>query len=98
MLNFLVKDKYGDVDGESDESTDESEDDDAIVCRLKNYFKLISKLLLIFNIQKELTKDVEIEFFKALSLVKSKDTKIYDKEKCKFFENMSEQTRPSEFY
>ena len=33
---------------------------------------------------------MEIEFFKTLSLVKSKDTKIYDKEKCKFFENMSE--------
>ena len=30
-----------------------------------------------------------MEFFKALSLVKSKDSKIYDKEKCKFFENMS---------
>ena len=29
-----------------------------------------------------------MEFFKALSLVKSKDSKIYDKEKCKFFENM----------
>ena len=35
-----------------------------------------------------MTKDVEIEFFKALSLIKSKDAKIYDKENCKFFENM----------
>jgi len=51
----------------SDESTSESEDEDA----------------------QELTKDVELEFFKALSLLKSKDSRIYDKEKTKFFENMT---------
>lgn len=36
----------------------------------------------------ELTKDVELEFFRALSLLKSKDQKIYDKENTKFFEGM----------
>lgn len=36
----------------------------------------------------ELTKDVELEFFRALSLLKSKDKKIYDKENTKFFEAM----------
>ena len=36
----------------------------------------------------EVTKDVEIEFFKALSMLKSKNQKIYDKENTKFFENM----------
>lgn len=46
--------------------------------------------------RKELTNDVEIEFFKALSLVKSKDSKIYDKEKCKFFENMLDPSKPTE--
>lgn len=62
-----MKDKYGDVGiNDSDESTSESEDEDA----------------------QELTKDVELEFFRTLSLLKSKDKKIYDKEKTKFFENM----------
>ena len=31
---------------------------------------------------------MELEFFKALSLLKSKDKKIYDKENTKFFEGM----------
>jgi protein KRI1 len=35
---------------------------------------------------REMTEEVEKEFFKALSLVKSRDPKIYDKEKCRFFE------------
>ncbi|RMZ93546.1 KRI1 -like protein, partial [Brachionus plicatilis] len=35
---------------------------------------------------RELTDDVEKEFLKALSLVKSRDPKIYDKEQCKFFD------------
>ena len=62
-----MKDKYGDVGiNDSDESTSESEDEDA----------------------QELTKDVELEFFRTLSLLKSKDDKIYDKEKTRFFENM----------
>jgi protein KRI1 len=33
---------------------------------------------------------VELEFFRALSLLKSKDSRIYDKEKTKFFENMAQ--------
>ena len=64
-----MKDRYGDVglnENSEDDSTSESEDEDA----------------------QELTKDVELEFFKALSMLKSKDTQIYDKEKTKFFENM----------
>jgi protein KRI1 len=65
-----VKDRYGDVGlgDASDESTSESEDENA----------------------QELTKDVELEFFRALSLLKSKDSRIYDKEKTKFFENMAQ--------
>jgi protein KRI1 len=35
-----------------------------------------------------LTEDVEKEFFKALSMVKSKDSKIYNKDECKFFDNI----------
>ena len=35
-----------------------------------------------------MTEDVEKEFFKALSMVKSKDSKIYNKDECKFFDNI----------
>ena len=55
------------MDDRSDDSTSESEDEDA----------------------QELTRDVELEFFKTLSMLKSKDIKIYDKENTKFFENMA---------
>ena len=47
--------------------------------------------LIVIKYKKELTENVEKEFFKALSLLKSKDQKIYDKENCKFFENMSQE-------
>lgn len=40
---------------------------------------------------KELNDNVEKEFFKALSLVKSRDALIYDKEKCRFFDNLEDQ-------
>ncbi len=33
-----------------------------------------------------MTQEVEKEFFKALSMVKSRDKIIYDKEHCKFFD------------
>ncbi len=42
---------------------------------------------------KKLTKDVEIEFFKALSMVKSKDSKIYDKEHCRFFDKIKKENQ-----
>lgn len=59
---------------DSDESTSESEDEEA----------------------KELNENVEKEFFKALSLVKSRDARIYDKEKCRFFETPTTSSKANE--
>jgi len=44
----------------------------------------------------ELTKDVELEFFRALALLKSKDRRIYDKEKTRFFEGMARKEESGE--
>lgn len=44
---------------------------------------------------KELNDNVEKEFFKALSLVKSRDALIYDKEKCRFFDNLEDKKASS---
>ena len=74
-----------------DDTSDESEDDEAKVwiynylwnqLSLSNLFNRFVWFSLLF---KELTDKVEKEFFKALSMLKSKDKKIYDKEECKFF-------------
>ena len=42
---------------------------------------------------KELNENVEKEFFKALSLVKSHDPRIYDKEKCRFFDQSEKSSK-----
>lgn len=43
------------------------------------------------HIKKELTEDVEKDFFKTLSMVKSRDSKIYDKNNCTFFDSVQEE-------
>ena len=63
---------------------------------MRSEIKLIKKILIVF-VTKELTEAVEKDFFKALSLLKSKDAKIYNKDECKFFEETSEtQKKPLE--
>lgn len=48
-----------------------------------------NRLIFFYIKQKqELTKDVEVGFFKALSMVKSRDSKIYEKDGCKFFDDI----------